>query len=85
MQWQLLETAPQEGTKLLLWARFDTPADAAASVVIGRYDYSFGWVTASPGVIPIVPTHWMPLPEAPLGTHEPQFDAPQLAMELTFP
>jgi hypothetical protein len=70
MHWQFLETAPQDGTKLLLWARFHAGADAAASVVVGRYDYSFGWVSASAGVIPIVPTHWMPLPEAPLSARD---------------
>jgi hypothetical protein len=70
MNWQLLETAPRDGTKLLLWGRFPTPADATASVVVGRYDHSFGWVSASAGVIPIVPTHWMPLPDAPLGARD---------------
>ena len=83
MHWQFLEAAPRDGTKLLLWARFATRPDAAASVVVGRYDHSFGWVSASAGVIPIVPTHWMSLPDAPLGTHEHGFDTPQQAAELT--
>jgi len=70
MHWQSLETAPRDGTKLLLWARVHNSTDAAASVVVGRYDITFGWVGASAGVILIVPTHWMPLPDAPLSTRD---------------
>jgi hypothetical protein len=63
--WQSIETAPRDGSKILLWARIDTSADSTSSVMVGLFDISFGWVTASYGGTPIVPTHWMPLPNAP--------------------
>jgi hypothetical protein len=63
--WQSIETTPRDGSKILLWARIHTQAAATSSFMIGLYDISFGWVTASYGVTPIVPTHWMPLPNAP--------------------
>jgi hypothetical protein len=63
--WQPIETAPRDGSKILLWARVHSPADATSSVMVGLFDISFGWVTASYGGTPIVPTHWMPLPNSP--------------------
>jgi hypothetical protein len=35
------------------------------SFMVGRYDFSFGWIATSPSVIPTVFSHWMPLPDAP--------------------
>ena len=74
MEWQPIETAPKDGTEVLL---FDT---AFKKVVIGWYgvdynnsnnnekewlygegdDYSCGYYYT-----PCDPTHWMPLPDAP--------------------
>jgi hypothetical protein len=65
--WRTIETAPQDGSKILLWARIHNRADAPWSHMIGRYDISFGWITASTEVTPIVPMYWMPLPNAPTG------------------
>jgi hypothetical protein len=74
--WQSIETAPRDGSTILLWARSETPPDATSSVMVGRYDISFGCVTASYGVMPIVPTHWMPLPNAPHLDDSSQNDPP---------
>jgi hypothetical protein len=71
--WQAIETAPRDGSKILLWARIDKPADATSSVMIGLFDISFGWIT---DVTPIVPTHWMPLPNAPHVDDPSQNDPP---------
>jgi Protein of unknown function (DUF551) len=60
-RWQSIETAPRDGTKVLLWARLHDSTDASLSFMIGQYDISFGWVATSPSVMPIVATHWMPL------------------------
>ncbi len=73
MEWQPIETAPRDGTRLLLWAAWnDEPV--IASWCVSRAPYSFegwstGWQTAGNydvgyealmGV-----THWMPLPAPP--------------------
>ena len=63
--WQTIETAPVDGSKVLLWARHHDLPDATFSFMVGRYDIIFGWVVTSPDVAPIVPTHWMQLPDAP--------------------
>lgn len=71
MDWQPIETAPKDGTSVLLF-----PGDSV-DITIGWFSKEF---SSSPGVwksiekesnydilVPIIikPTHWMPLPEPP--------------------
>lgn len=76
-EWQPIETAPKDGTLVLLtigthtgvgrWAvisRRDTLNDTDDDVAV--FDYEFGW--RSPNDKRIngkQPTHWMPLPQPP--------------------
>jgi hypothetical protein len=60
--WQLIETAPKDGTRILAW-------DGLCMMVLwwgsgGWYDAQ--WVTVHlDNNRPFAPTHWMPLPEPP--------------------
>lgn len=65
--WQPIETAPKDGTPLVMFARY---IHATASiVVIASWIESYGtWVNQSFSSNPIqevVPSHWMPRPEFP--------------------
>lgn len=57
-EWQPIDTAPKDGSDVLLYADFCYTA---------FWDGSFrGWVDNARGSLwPIPATHWMPLPEAP--------------------
>ena len=54
--WQPIETAPKDGTRLLLWDTF--------SVFEGLYNGSAGWATIGLSSRPWV-SCWQPLPEPP--------------------
>lgn len=62
--WQPIETAPKDGTPLLLFAR---SIQATASIpMIGWFLDEHGWIAQSfHGIDKIVPSHWMPRPEFP--------------------
>ena len=73
MIWQPIETAPKDGSDVLLFAHippteflgFNEP-----QIVTGYFDkMDDGWCTTVPTVfgIFVTPTHWMPLPPAPKG------------------
>lgn len=55
-QWQIIGTAPQDGTEILIWDR-STQAHVAYWNPL-----SLRWTN---GVTDLKPTHWMPLPEPP--------------------
>lgn len=58
MNWQPIETAPRDGTEVLVWDE-DGP-----DFFLGHWDLSFrSWL--SDYFDEISPTHWMPLPPAP--------------------
>ena len=66
--WQPIETAPTDGTELMLWAKgmhefADT--DYTCNYTVGWYgeDDFVGWLEA--GGRSIQPTHWHPLPAPP--------------------
>lgn len=62
-EWQPIETAPKDGTSIIVYCRFGGRHDYA--VVIRRreewmVDTEDGWLS-----IDFYPTHWMTLPEPP--------------------
>jgi len=64
MEWQLMETAPEDQTKIIC-------CDAGGFIFIGvlsifkSQGWEMAWVTNNGEPIGINPTHWMPLPELP--------------------
>jgi hypothetical protein len=76
--WQPIETAPKDGTWVLLgggvWG--DDWADDAPRVMSARYEKNVGWLVcaaeAGYSLFPYVaPTHWQPLPAGPAAAPEP--------------
>jgi len=78
MEWQPIETAPRDGTLVLLygpceWDKYVTK-DSPKIIIVGfydEYDYSedspFAWLsyTSNPYQDRILATHWLPLPNPP--------------------
>lgn len=58
MQWQPIETAPENGVKFLYY-----DADIDQGIAVG-YKNNLGIVDEKFEVV-VDPTHWMPLPEPP--------------------
>ena len=62
MEWQLIETAPKDGTSVLLWD---------GGVVIGEWRPGYhpwnegSWLIEGGQITARNATHWMPLPEKP--------------------
>lgn len=64
-QWQPIETAPQNGTRIILmWEPF---GGVSEHVELGRWSERSGWVNTYGHAFTGYPTHWMPLPAAPKG------------------
>lgn len=71
MEWQLIESAPKNGTPILVWGSHDiysTPTYGIFQVTFSG-DFREGkkyWRWVVPGLTcPIDATHWMPLPKDP--------------------
>ena len=68
-KWQPIDTAPKDGTDLLLFCREDyRPAGQLCEYMeVGSWGLSYfdvmSWI--SDAASPLTPTHWMPLPGAP--------------------
>lgn len=71
MDWQPIETAPKDGTEVLLWLGFPF-----SRIEYAKWYQGWGlWIDAEDpepedsdevrGTGELVPTHWMPLPEPP--------------------
>lgn len=58
--WQPIETAPKDGTEILVYA-----PGFCQTALWESYTFSEGWVNDSSGNWLNDPTHWMPLPEPP--------------------
>lgn len=56
-KWQPIETAPRDGTPVLLWGPW-------GEVGMWCYSHPIGWNDGYEALMH-PPTHWMPLPEAP--------------------
>jgi Protein of unknown function (DUF551) len=57
--WQPIETAPKDGTRILITSNWTDYANKPLGCEVGRWD-GFQWVACEKE-----PTHWMPLPEPP--------------------
>ena len=67
IQWLPIESAPEDGTQLLLWARPNKRTDAAYAPWIGSYvggGFTEGWEADDSGRW-LAPTHWQHLPGPP--------------------
>ena len=53
-EWQLRETAPKDGSEVLVWDH--------GVITQAAYEQG-GWFSIDGGLV--YPTHWMPLPEPP--------------------
>lgn len=53
-QWEPIETAPKDGTRILLWA---------GDATIGEFGANDEWMISLDAAV--MPTHWMKLPEPP--------------------
>lgn len=69
MEWQPIDTAPKDGTRILVYDAF-----YAGRIAVCQFDSYFEWVergadyaTEVWGLGEMSPTHWMPLPEPPKG------------------
>lgn len=58
--WRPIETAPRDGTPILLCGQ-------TGDRIVGRWSTAFSgsWVLEAYDAIGIEPTHWMPLPSPP--------------------
>lgn len=63
-QWRPIETAPKDGTWVLLWFDADEYAVSGAWMRPGR-DYIAHWCAFGRWTPGDAPTHWMPLPAPP--------------------
>lgn len=77
MDWQPMETAPTDGTDVLLW----WPFWCKGRPTIGRFGYKNIQQWLAPEALEgdgDPPTHWMPLPDPPVvGVVSARIDPPQ--------
>lgn len=59
--WQPIETAPKDGTEILIWEGGKDGNGVEASF----WCDTWGWVDTVEGYLQYKPTHWMPLPGGP--------------------
>ncbi len=63
--WRPIETAPKDGTKVLVFCPHDSPFQAVANYHRQESPEWVGWVESYDGEDIWPPSHWMPLPPAP--------------------
>lgn len=64
-QWRLIDTAPRDGTFLLLFAASGDEVSALCPYQVARWTHG-NWESEDARLIG-KPTHWMPLPPPPGG------------------
>ena len=70
MEWQPIETAPKDGTRVLVYAQLNPPEkghesihDMLPVICTAEYHPDAGWCVCTEREV----THWMHLPPAPSG------------------
>ena len=67
MEPQPIETAPRDGSRVLVWGKRGLPGRHRRRVTPSWYfvvwGYGCAWVNAETGMLVPEPTHWMPLSE----------------------
>jgi len=65
--WQPIETAPKEGTEILLTVKYrSVKSRVFTQVLTAQFCKQYQeWIATSGDEIDGTATHWMPLPEAP--------------------
>lgn len=63
MNWQPIETAPRDGTRVLAWVKGHLVM--IADFRKWGFNRESSWVSITGGEIHPQPTHWMPLPATP--------------------
>lgn len=66
-EWQPIETAPKDGSRILGWAKSKNGSDDLRLVIFWDQTSPEGarWIVAFNAFWHFEPTHWMPLPEPP--------------------
>jgi hypothetical protein len=72
MSWQPIETAPKDGTIILV------ADDVHGSVGLAEWDMGRWYIPETDSNLWVSPTHWQPLPAAPISADRPQ-PAPALS------
>ena len=69
MEWQPIETAPKDGTVVLVWynngIKDHSPLSSHVRKAAWIDDAEFWQIDGVGGNIEHIPTHWMPLPNPP--------------------
>lgn len=67
MDWQPIETAPKDGTHILVYpALMGVPLVASWKSKSDDFDYIGFWRNPmTEKAVPYMPTHWMPIPKPP--------------------
>lgn len=63
MSWQPIETAPRDGTRVLLWG-WTMASGEASSCIVARMEFDNTWRSHAQHVVRDA-SHWMPLPDGP--------------------
>ena len=69
--WRLIDTAPKDGTRVLVFCPVTGWSSARHQIAVSEYSHFLGWALADTGAnaedadLDGEPSHWMPLPAPP--------------------